>query len=379
MPGEGSPVYDTEEGPSFLRTVQRTGLSSLAVTLPKAWTGAFNVRNGSVVRFRDLGAGRLELSPASKTSVEDGRRGLHIDASDCPPQLLSRLLVGAYITGHDHITITSQRELPAELRAEVERIGQRVLGMSMIEDEPNHLEVRVFLDATKHQLSGLLDRVVRMIRLELELCTKALETGDAGPLAKVEQVEEEIDRFYLLMARQILLASNDFHIAREIGVPSHHYQLGYRVVVKMLEVTADLIATVAKDLALEMAGAEEGHDLLHQLSDFDTSLVNTMEAFREFSAPRAHDALVGIEAWTAQQAGVSRSMIGRSRDKVAAARAQRILSSLGTARELLTIINEITINRSVEPETVARSGGRPIVTHSEPGPAARARSPSPSA
>jgi len=356
-----------EEGGASVRSVQRTGLSSLSITLPKAWTQAFNIRNGSKLRFQDMGAGRLELMPASRTVEGTGGQVLHLDATDCPPQLLSRLLVGAYITGHDHVLITSQGGLSAELRAEVCRIAPHVLGMSVIEDEPTRLEVRIFLDARKHRLSGLLDRVVRMIRLELELCQQALQTNDTTPLARVPQVEEEIDRFYLLMARQILLASNDFQIAREIGVPSHHYQLGYRVVVKMLEVTADLLATVAQDLIHDMAQGKDAAELLHQLSEFDASLVQTMEAFREVSAVRAHSALSGLEAHDLQQATLSGTLIGRSRNKEGAARLQRVLSSMGTARELLAIVNEITINRAVEPETVALAGGRALLTGNQQG------------
>ena len=373
MPNETLARAGPEEEHNALRSVQRTGLSSLTVTLPKAWADAFNVRTGSMVRFHDLGEGRLELSPAGRPPGEEGHRTLHIEASDCPPQLLSRLLVGAYITGQDHVLITSRRELSGELRAEVERIARRVLGMSLIEDEPNRLEIRVFLDATKHRLPGLLDRVVRMIRLELELCRKALEAGDPAPLEKIAPVEEEIDRFYLLMARQILLASNDFQVARDIGVPSHHYQLGYRVVVKMLEVSADLLATVAEDLSKEVTRGEDAEELLSQLAQFDASLGQTMEAFREVSACCAHEALTEIEAWTLRQTMLSGSLIGRSRDKVGAARVQRILSSLGTAGELLAIINEITINRSVEPETVASGGGRAVVACHSPAAVSRYR------
>jgi phosphate uptake regulator len=355
------PVEEKDEGRTVLRNVQRTGLSSLAVTLPKAWTDAFNIHHGSQVRLVDLGEGRLELSPAGRPGASEGRHSLHLDATDCPPDLLSRLLVGAYITGQDHIVITSRRELPNELRAEVDRIARRVLGMSLIEDETDRLEIRVFLDATKHRLPGLLDRVVRMLRLEIELCQQALVSGDAVPLERVAKVEEEIDRFYLLMARQILLASNDFHVAREIGVPSHHYQLGYRVVVKMLEVTADLLATVAEDLGAEMPKGEDAVELGRQLAEFDATLVRSMEAFREVSAGAAHVALTEIEAWQQRQGPLLATLIGRSRDKVGAARVQRILSGLGTARELLAIVNEITINRSVEPETVAHAGGRAVV------------------
>lgn len=346
-----------DAGRGFLRSVQRTGLSSLTVTLPKSWTEAYHLRNGSLVQLSVLGDGRLEVTPAGRPAASDGARILHIDATGAPPMMVARLLVGAYITGHDQMVITGRRDLPEDLREEVAQVAGRVLGMTLIQEEPSRLEVGVFLDATKHRLSSLQDRVVRMIRFEIELCRNALTTGQMGPLLRVDQVEEEIDRFYLLMSRQILLASNDFRVAREIGVPSHHFQLGYRMVAKMLEVTADLIATIASDLAAEMPQGSDAEELERTLGEFDTSLAATMGAFTEVSAVRAHAALEEIEHAVLMDGERAGRWVGRSRDKAAAAKAQRIVSSLATARQLLEIINETTINRAVEPETIARSGG----------------------
>lgn len=357
---------EPENGRATVRSVQRTGLSSLAVTLPKSWTQTFNVRSGSLIRFQDLGEGRLEVSLAGQLPDGDSRT-LTLDASDCAPSLVARLLVGAYITGQDRIVITSSQEFPRLLRDEVGRIAQHVLGMSLIEDEPSRLEVQVFLDPTKHRLPSLLDRVVRMVRMEVDLCQRALRQGETGPLRQVTQVEEEIDRFYLLIARQILLASNDFQVARDIGVPSHHYQLGYRVVVKMLEVAGDLLATVAGSLDQDLPRGTDAQEIVDQLGEFDTILMGTMSAFREASAAEAHGALTQIEGWSQREQKLSASLIGRSRDKLGAARLQRILSSLGTAMEMLEVVNEITINRSVEPETVARNGGHPLLVRASVG------------
>lgn len=346
-----------DSGRGFLRSVQRTGLSSLTVTLPKSWTETYHLTNGSLVQVNVLDDGRLELAPAGRPAPSEAARVLHIDATGAPPKMVARLLIGAYITGHDQMVVSARRELPEELRQEVSLVAGRVLGMTLIQEEPTRLEVGVFLDATKHRLSSLQDRVVRMIRFEIELCRNALSSGQMGPLVRVEQVEEEIDRFYLLMSRQILLASNDFRVAREIGVPSHHFQLGYRMVAKMLEVTADLIATIASDLASEMPQGSDAEELGRVLTEFDGSIAATMSAFSDVSPVRAHQALEDLEHAALLDSERAGRWVGRSRDKAAAAKAQRILSSLATARQLLEIINETTINRAVEPETIARSGG----------------------
>lgn len=345
----------------MLRRIQRTGVTSLAVTLPKPWTEAHNVHSGTLVRFEERSEGHLDLSLEGSLAGGAPLKVLHIDATDAPPQILARLLVGAYITGQDQVVLVSRKELPAAARDEVDQITRRVLGMSLIEDEPSRLEVQVFLDPTKHRLPGLVDRVVGMIRLELELCESALAGGSLEPLDRVAHIEEEIDRFYLLMARQLLLASNDFRIAREIGVASHHYQLGYRLVAKMLEVTADLTAAIALELRRARPTGPDAGELRRLLRHLDSALVGTMHGFSKVSPCDAHAAMTAIEGAQDQLHAATTLLIRRSRTKEAAAGLQRVLSGLATALEMLRVVNEVTLNRAVEPETVARLGGRPLV------------------
>ncbi|MCI4369276.1 MAG: phosphate uptake regulator PhoU [Thermoplasmata archaeon] len=352
----------SKEQETNVRRVQRTGRTSLAVTLPKAWTGSHGVVTGTPIELRDLGDGRLELSIATgRATSPEHLKILQIDASDATPSLLPRLLIGAYITGNDRILITARSDLSPEVRAKVAEVAHRILGMSLVEEEPRRLEVRVFLDASKHRLSSLQSRVVRMIELELEVCSRSLETADPQLLGQLPNIEEEVDRFYLLMARQLLLAANDHEIAREIGVQSHHYQMGYRLVAKMLEVIADLIAKIGRELAAELPRGKDAEEIRQLLVRFSSTLTATMRAFSSNSASEADDALEGVHAATQELAELSGSLIGRSRDRENAARFQRILSELGTGHALLVVINETTVNRAVEPETTAPTGGRVLL------------------
>ena len=92
MPRAKKEDHHERSAPGLTRRVQRTGSSSLSITLPKSWTDSMNLQTGDVLRFRDLGEGRLEISQANAEAPGERRqRLLKIDATDVPPNLLVRL------------------------------------------------------------------------------------------------------------------------------------------------------------------------------------------------------------------------------------------------------------------------------------------------
>jgi len=355
---------EREEGPAapgFTRRVQRTGSSSLSVTLPKAWTDSMNLQTGDTLRFRDLGGGRLEISPAhAETSLERHQKLLRVDASGAPPKLLARLLIGAYITGQDQIMVTSRTGLTPEQRQEVRRTVAHVLGMTVVEEESGAVEVQNFVDPGKYQFHRLMSQVVRMLRSELDACRTVLEGGNRTALQPLGPLEDEIDRFYLLMVRQLLLSSDDFQIARDIGVESHHFQIGSRLVSKVLEVTGDLVSGIARELGENLPGYQRlpkpaRSELVSLISRVDHLLGRTMDAFTQLSVVEANANLNEIDESLPANYALGDSLARHVADRRLAVSAQRVVSNLLMALEMLVIINEVSINRSVEPETVAKT------------------------
>lgn len=367
MAGEKKPPEAERTARGFTRRVQRTGSSSLSVTLPKSWTDSMNLQTGDVLRFRDLGEGRLEISPAKDEAPSDRLQKLvRVDATGAPPNLLARILVGGYITGQDQIVVTSRTILSPEQHREIRRIVAHALGMSVVEEDPNRIEIQNFVDPGRYRLHRLLNQVVRILRAELQACSKALSTGDRSPLQQLGTLEDEVDRFYLLMVRQILLSSDDFQVARDIGVESHHYQIGYRLVAKVLELTGDLISAVARELEENLDGlrrlpAATREELLRRLARLDQVFDRTMEAFEQMSVVDANEILNDLDRTFAREEVFRGSRVRQARDRQADLSAQRIVSNLVMATEMLVIINETTINRGVEPETVAKTDRKVLI------------------
>ena len=353
MPRARKEPPETPAAPGFTRRVQRTGSSSLSITLPKAWTDSMNLDTGDTLRFRDLGGGRLEISPANAETPSDRRQKLlRIDASGAPPKLLARLLIGAYITGQDQIVVTSRSGLTSEQRQEVRRTVAHVLGMTVVEEESGAVEVQNFVDPGRYQFHRLMSQVVRMLRTELEACRSVLLGGNRTALQQLGPMEDEIDRFYLLMVRQLLLSSDDFQVARDIGVESHHYQIGYRLLAKVLEVTGDLISGVGRELGDNLAGLQRlpksaVADLVSLIKRVEDLLERTMDAFGRLSVVDANANLNEIDRVLPADYKLGDAIARHVSDRRLAVAAQRVVSNLLMALEMLVIINEVTINRSV--------------------------------
>jgi len=373
MPRAGKQKEEEEAPavPGFTRRVQRTGSSSLSVTLPKAWTDSMNLQIGDTLRFRDLGGGRLEISPANAEAPSDRHQKLlRIDATGAPPKLLARLLVGAYITGQDQILVTSRSGLTPDQRQELRRTVGHVLGMTVVEEESGTVEVQNFIDPGKYQFHRLMSQVVRMLRTELETCRTVLAGGNRTSLQALAPLEDEIDRFYLLMVRQLLLSSDDFQVARDIGVESHHYQIGSRLISKVLEVTGDLAAGIAHELGENLTGLQRlpksaRGELIALIAHVEQLLERTMDAFTRLSVVDANAILNEIDRSLPANYALGDSLARHVSDRRLAVSAQRIVSNLLMALEMLVIVNEVTINRGVEPETVAKTD-RLVAMHTRP-------------
>ncbi len=305
----------------------------------------------------ELGTGRLEPGRSNGRP----QKILRIDATRISATLLGRLLVGSYITGQDRVLVVARGGLTPAQRSRTHRTAQRLLGTSVVEDRTEGVEVQNFIDPGKHELPRLLHRVVELLDGELRACRSVLVHGDASELETAEELEEEVDQLYLLMARQLFLSSDDPRIARDIDVPSHQLQIGDRLVAKVLEVTGDLVHAAAVELrahgrALQRLPAGVTAELDLRVERLRVRLAETMAAFDSLSVASANATLNRIVDALHKDASLGPRLARRASDPEVAASTQRVLCNLAMGLEMLVIVNEVTINRGVEPELVALTG-----------------------
>ena len=316
----------------------------------------------------ELGFGRIEegRSLGSPSGRKD-ERGLRIDAAGAAPRLLARLLVGGYLTGQERVVLTAAPDLTPAQREEVQRTAHRLLGMSVVADESGRMEVLSFLDPTKYEFVPLLERTVWMLRSQIELARRSLEEGHRDLRPEADEVEEGIDRLYLLMVRQLFLSCDSPSVARRIDVPSRHFQIGDRLVAKVLEVIGDLFHDIGHELAshrdeFRALPPELRRDLGDLLRRFDSMLDRTAQAFVHGCPFVANGLLDEIQDRVSVDASLGDGLARQISNPPIAIAAERIVWSVVLSLDLLVILNEVTLNRSVEPIRGGGSGAVPSVS-----------------
>jgi len=99
---------------SSVRKVLKLGRSTLAVTLPKQWVDALNLREGDYLLVDSIDTSALKLV-TRRHEFEAGPRVCAINADLCEaPSMLTRMVIGAYLVGHKMIWIQSRTRFKPE-------------------------------------------------------------------------------------------------------------------------------------------------------------------------------------------------------------------------------------------------------------------------
>jgi AbrB family looped-hinge helix DNA binding protein len=233
--------------PSRERRVLKAGHSSIAVTLPKPWAEAMNLRPGDLIVFDQNDDGTLFLKPAPLPGAPTvGAPYLVSARSFDTPGVLERLVVGAYRVGHDAIEIRTDLPLAPERVEELLSAARSLLGVSVVAQEPTRVVLQNFIDPSKYGLPQLVQRMKMILVAFLEESEEVLVRRQRS--RRVATLEEESTKVLALLVRQLFLASRDWSLARRIGSPDPRQLLEWRVVVHSLEELAGLFSTTLRTL-----------------------------------------------------------------------------------------------------------------------------------
>jgi phosphate uptake regulator len=225
--------------PNRERRVLKAGHSSIAVTLPKPWAEAMNLRPGDLIVFDQSDDGTLFLKPAPLPgAVVEGTPFLVQARSFDTPGVLQRLIVGAYRVGHDAIEIRSDLPFAPERVEELLEAARGLLGVSVVSQEPTRIVLQNFIDPSKYGLPQLVARMKMILVAFLEEMEEVLRRH--GRSRRLANLNDEGNKVLALLVRQLFLASRDWSLARRIGSPDPRQLLEWRVVVHALEELAEL-------------------------------------------------------------------------------------------------------------------------------------------
>jgi len=228
------------------RRVQKVGYNSLSISIPKQYVKDMNLKQGDSLLFREDSDGTLRLIPATKAR-EAAKVTLRAEQARSP-EMLARLVVGAYALGYDTIEVAGREPLDHAMTNRLINTVKRLRGMEVVESDSRHMVAQSFIDPTKFPVDSLIKRLQMLVTGSLERVTESLDLSQIAKLDDVVSVKEEIDELYWLILRQLLVALNRRELASEIGIESPLHASGDRVSAKMLDEIGEMVQEIAQEL-----------------------------------------------------------------------------------------------------------------------------------
>ena len=269
------------------RKLQFTGGSTYIISLPKRWINQNQLKKGSVIRIREEEGGLLSIIPTD-TAIQQRPEETSIKvAANDPPDAVIRKTVSTYLVGYNiiHIKGESKKQLSTKQRREIKTFSRNMLvGTEIVIDTPQELTLQVLLSYPELSVQSALRRMSIITASMQRDAITALKELDRQHAKEVLITDNEVDRFNLYIVRQLKTAIQNPRIIKEIGLKNARDCLGYRLVTKAVERTADHAASIADNVLLIKNKLEpETIEKLEKMSNLAVSMFeNAIEAlFRQ--------------------------------------------------------------------------------------------------
>jgi phosphate uptake regulator len=333
------------------RKLQFTGGSTYIISLPKKWIDQNQLTKGSVIKVREEEGGLLSIIPTETATQQKLDEAIIKVTPKDAPDLVIRKTVSTYLVGYNliHIKAESQKTLSTKQRHEVKNFSRNMLvGTEIVTDTPQELILQVLLSYPELSIQSALRRMSIITASMHRDALTALKELNYQQAKEVATTDNEVDRFNLYIVRQLKTAIQNPRIIKEIGLQNARDCLGYRLVTKSVERTADHAANIAYNvLQLTKRLETETSEKLEEMSNIAVSMFET-----------------GIEALFRQDYALAESIVEKTKDvisleKEAVVSSQKmdieeaphlrlIIESIRRTAEYASDIAEIVLNLTVE-------------------------------
>jgi phosphate uptake regulator len=236
---------------------------------------------------------RRDIRAASRSEATlEAAQGLDKD-------FLLRHFISYYLAGYDTIRITIGRA-DSGLRGFIrEGIRRKLVGVEIIEETSSGILTQCLSGYVDLPLKKALERMAIIAGGMLSDSVLVLQGGNKDLANEVIDRDDEVDRFYHFLLRQLNIAVRDRSVIQEIGLSSTRDCLGYRLVVKSVERVADHAAGIASQA-----------ETLQVLSEASVRKITEMTAMSKKVFDSSITALLRLDGKMAEDA------IGRTKEVV---------------------------------------------------------------
>ena len=235
------------------RKLQITGGSTYVLSLPKKWVTQNGLEKGTPLLVREEENGSLAVLPPGIGKQERTEEASIKVSQTENAEALIRKTVAVYLQGYNiiHIKAKDQKEILSTQRNAIKTFARNMLvGTEIVIDTSTDLTLQVLLSYPELSVPSALRRMTIITASMHKDAMTALKNLDQQLASDVRATDYEVNRFHLYIIRQLKMAIQNPRIITEIGLKTPQDCLGYRLITKMVERTADHATNIAKYVQL---------------------------------------------------------------------------------------------------------------------------------
>jgi phosphate uptake regulator len=251
--GKEPPEAQSSPEDRYIRRVQVTGRGSYIVSLPKPWVEEAGLRKGGRIEFSKQENWGLTLTPFGNTRYNNELARCSISLPpNIDPDALTRMIISLYVSGYSTIEIRSKSgNLTAAVRDTIRDVARgKLVGTELVTESAQSATLQVLLSYPQLLVPDALRRMLSILNAMQLDAMQALSRLDKELANQVVKIDDEIDRFSLYVIRQLKWAVKHPTLLSRIGLTSPVECLGYRIISKSVERSADHAARIGVSVLL---------------------------------------------------------------------------------------------------------------------------------
>ncbi|HID19759.1 MAG TPA: phosphate uptake regulator PhoU [Methanophagales archaeon] len=331
------------------RRIQLTGGSTFTVSLPIKWAKEVGIKQGDELSLVQRSDNSLIITPLEDKKALIKSTELVLSEKESFEGNF-RYLIAHYLVGYDIVKLLSPDGFGAEERKRIKgEVRKRLIGMEVVGESAKEIVLKSFLKYEDFTLRDAIRSMSMIILSMQEDAISSLDKSDPNLAADVVERDNEIDRFYLLIVRQLKAAMSDPELAKEIGVGRQRDSLGYRIIVKSMERIGDHVANIAKNsMMMKLPAGFKGLEGIKEAGISAKNLfIKTLASLSDLDIEKANEAIQDANILTAEIEEINEQILAEKGDATDKIHVLSIMMSLGRIAKYCEDIAEVTMNMGI--------------------------------
>ena len=336
------------EKPVELRKVQITGGSTYVISLPKKWVNTVDLKPKDQVALIPQADMSLLLVPRERVRPKEISEAMLDGSAMTSPKDIITDFIAHYLVGCDIIRVKLKNARHRSLLRD--SIRQKLIGVEIMEESADEIVAQCLLGYVELPLNSALRRMHILMAFMFKDAIEALKNNDQALAEEVVRRDDEVDRLYLFIVRQLKAAVSNRSLIEEIGLSNQRDCLGYRLIVKSVERSADHAARIAREISTlatplnseAIEGLISMSVLAHEIQE------DSMKALYKYDARSVQESMAKINQVIKLEEEIIEQLLKPRIEARTMLGVRLILESIRRIAEYGTDIAEIAINLSVK-------------------------------